>query len=185
MKIGSIQDYKFSVVDLETTGFSPAKHEIVEICVVQLYRGQVINVFETFVKPQKPVSFPLTRLHGIDNDMLMLAPEKEEVVPKVIDLLSNTVLVEHSKNGFDSRFLESFLKCKPWSYSMNTLELAKTCYPRLAKYDLPSLCRSLSIELTAKHTARGDAEATAQLFKMLIPKIQSIGFTPTLTSTSE
>ena len=185
MKISSIEDYKFSVVDLETTGFSPAKHEIVEICVVQLYKGQVINVFETFVKPQNPVKLSLTKLHRIDNDMLMVAPEKEDVIPKVIDLLSNTILVEHSTNDFDSRFLESFLKCKPWSYAVNTLKLAKTCYPRLAKYNLPSLCRSLSIELTSQHTARGDAEATAELFKMLIPKIQSIGFTPTLTSMSE
>ncbi len=37
MKISSIGDYKFSVVDLETTGFSSVKHEIVEICIVQCY----------------------------------------------------------------------------------------------------------------------------------------------------
>ncbi len=173
MKINSIGNYKFSVVDLETTGFSTVKHEIVEICIVQLYKGQVINVFETLVKPQNLVSISLTKLHGIDNDMLMVAPEKEEVIPKVIDLLSSNILVEHSTNNFDGRFLESFLKCKPWSYSINTLELAKKCYPGLARYNLPSLCRSLSIQLTAHHTARGDAEATAELLRILIPKIQS------------
>lgn len=173
MKISSIGDYKFAVVDLETTGLSSVKHEIVEICIVQLCKGQVINIFETLVKPQNLVSISLTKLHGIDNDMLMVAPEKEEVIPKVIDLLSSSILVEHSTNNFDARFLESFLKCKPWSYSINTLGLAKKCYPGLARYNLPSLCRSLSIELAAHHTARGDAEATAELLRILIPKIQS------------
>lgn len=154
---------KFAVVDIETTGLSPRRDEIVEICIIKILNGRVQNLYETLVKPTQDVSFLLTKIHGIDNDMLAIAPEKSEVTPIVKEKLSKVILVEHSRNDFDSKFLEVFLSSKPWHTTLNTLSLAKKLYPNLDSYSLYSLCKHKSISLKQHHTAKGDAIATAKL----------------------
>lgn len=159
-------DIKYAVVDLETTGFLPKRDEIIEICIITITNGEIQDIYETLIKPSKPVNLSLTKIHRIDNDMLSIAPEKEELIPIIKDKLLNTILVEHNRNNFDSSFLENFLSARPWITTLNTLSFAKQLYPNLKKYSLEFLCKYKTIPVyqDQQHTAKGDALSTAKLF---------------------
>lgn len=165
-----LSDITFSVVDLETTGLSYEKDEVLEISVVHVSDGVIKSVWDSLVKPKKRVRLELTEIHGIDNDMLMTAPSKPFVTAKVSALLESTYFVEHSQNNFDSTFLENFLSHKNWLGSINTLRLAKLINPGLKSYSLETLCKNERIELPKHHTAKDDAIATANLFIKLVEK---------------
>jgi len=165
-----LKDITFSVVDLETTGFSFEKDEILEICVVHINNGNINNVWDSLVRPKKRVRLELTEIHGIDNDMLMIAPSKPIIAAKVATLLKGTHFVEHNQNNFDSAFVENFLGHKNWAGSSNTLRLAKLINPGLKSYSLESLCKNEGIDLSKHHIAKDDALATAKLFIKLVNK---------------
>ena len=165
-----LSDITFSVVDLETTGLSYEKDEILEISIVHVNNGVIKNVWDSLVKPKKRVRLELTEIHGIDNDMLMTAPSKPFIVPKVSALLEDTYFVEHNQNNFDSTFLENFLCHKNWFGTINTLRFAKLIIPGLKSYSLETLCNNERIELPKHHIAKDDAIATANLFIKLVEK---------------
>lgn len=168
-----LNDITFSVVDLETTGLSYEKDEILEISIVHVNNGAIKNVWDSLVQPKKRVRLELTEIHGIDNDMLMMAPSKPFIVPKVSALLEGTYFVEHNLNNFDSSFLENFLCHRNWLGTINTLRFSKLVLPDLKNYSLEALCKKERIELPKHHTAKDDAIATANLFIKLIEKAVS------------
>lgn len=173
MKTEIFKDIIFSVVDLETSDLSFAKAEILEICILQIKNNKFINEYETLIRPSKKVKLSTIEIHGIDNDMLMTAPDKMFIMPKIIALLKNTILVEHNLNNFDSTMLELFLNICPWRKTLNTITLARMLMPGLKHYNLRNICKKLSIDIAEQHTARIDADATAKLLLKLFDKIQS------------
>jgi DNA polymerase-3 subunit epsilon/CBS domain-containing protein len=54
-------------------------------------------------------------------------------------------------------------------------QLARIALPGLAEHSLDRLCEHLAIEIRGRHTARGDAEATARLFLALLPLLRARG----------
>lgn len=167
------QEMEFSVVDLETTGLSPDNDEILEICIVQVKNGIIGEVWDSLVQPKKSVPLAVTKIHGINHDMLMVAPSKRSLVGDVEKRLNKKLLVEHSQNNFDSRFVENFLGHKSWLGEVSTLDMARILLPGLNQYNLKSVCESQSIELKHHHTAKDDACATAHLFIKLIEKAKT------------
>jgi len=158
----------FSVVDLETTGLSAEKDEIVEVCVVRVIGGKIKEHWDTLVQPNNPVRLKITRIHGITNDMLMTAPEKYEVLPMLRKKLIDTVLVEHNKGGFDNRFLTKFIGEKIWKHEVNTIKMAKILNPKLGSYNLKRLSQHYGVKFFKHHQALNDAMTTAKIFiKML------------------
>jgi len=53
----------FSVVDLETTGLSAEKDEIVEVCVVRVIGGKIKEHWDTLVQPNNPVRLKISALN--------------------------------------------------------------------------------------------------------------------------
>jgi DNA polymerase-3 subunit epsilon len=62
-----LHDVTFCVVDLETTGGSPAQSEITEVGAVTYRGGERIGVFHTLVDPRRPIPPSITHLTGIDD----------------------------------------------------------------------------------------------------------------------
>jgi len=75
----------FVIVDLETTGLSPVKNEIIEIGAIKVENGQVVDTMDIFVKPKTPVSYFITNLTGITNEMLKSGYDIEEGMKKFIE----------------------------------------------------------------------------------------------------
>src|SRR5918992_5400759 len=108
---------QFCVVDLETTGGSPATSEITEIGAIKVCCGEVQGTFHTLVDPGRPVPAFIRLLTGITDKMLVDAPPIEAVLPSFLEFSKDCVLVAHNAH-FDISFLNA--------------ALARNSYPNLA-----------------------------------------------------
>ena len=97
----------FVVFDTETTGLDPGCEYLTEIGAVLVRNGQVVEEFDTFVRPPKPITPKITELTGITNEMVADAPEEGEALRAFLDFSGGRVLVGHNGNGFENRVLRA------------------------------------------------------------------------------
>ena len=101
-----LSDVTFVVVDLETTGGTPADCAITEIGAVKVRGGEVLGEFQTLVDPGGPVPPFIQVLTGITTTMLIGAPPIEQVLPSFLEFSRGAVLVAHNA-PFDIGFLKA------------------------------------------------------------------------------
>ena len=77
---------EFCVFDTETTGLDPGVEYLTEIGAVIVRNGEVVEEFDTFVKPGKPITSKITELTGITNEMVADAPGEAEALKAFLDL---------------------------------------------------------------------------------------------------
>ncbi|WP_026966037.1 exonuclease domain-containing protein [Algoriphagus terrigena] len=169
---------EFAIVDIETTGGSPAGGGITEIAVVVHDGEEIVREFQTLINPGQSIPSYITGLTGIDNSMVRDAPTFDEIAEELWDLLEGRVFVAHSVN-FDYGFIrEAFLKLgrefKP--PKLCTVRLSRKAYPGLTSYSLGRICENQKIPILARHRAMGDAKATAILFDRIIKDSSEIVF---------
>ena len=166
----------FVVFDIETTGFSNTNDKITEIGAVKIENFEVVDRFSQLINPQKDISYKIQELTGITNDMVRNEPTIEEVLPKFIEFVGDSVLVAHNAD-FDMSFIKE--KCRQQNIefkntSVDTLTLARILLPELKRHRLNVVAMALGIPLLNHHRAVDDANATALIFikflDMLIKK---------------
>ncbi len=101
-----LHDTTFCVVDLETTGGSPAKgSRITEFGAVKVHGGEILGEFQTLVNPDQLIPAFITVLTGITDQMVVEAPRIAEVLPSFLEFAHGSVLVAHNA-PFDVGFLK-------------------------------------------------------------------------------
>jgi hypothetical protein len=65
----------FTVLDLETTGLSPARDRITEIGAVKVRGGDVLGEFHCLVSPGQPIPPAVATLTGITDAVVALRPD--------------------------------------------------------------------------------------------------------------
>jgi DNA polymerase III subunit alpha, Gram-positive type len=166
-----LQDAEYVVFDVETTGLSAMYDTIIELAAVKMRNGEIIDKFESFANPHRPLSETITQLTSITDDMLKDAPEIDEVLEKFYRWMGDAILVAHNAT-FDIGFLNAGLKKigieNVTNGIVDTLELARFLFPDLKNHRLNTLCKHLNIELVQHHRAIYDTEATGYLMWKLI-----------------
>lgn len=162
------QDFsgEFIVFDVETTGLNPQKERLTEIGAVLLKDGEIIDRFQTFVNPNRPIPPKISKLTGIFDDMVSNAPEEEEALNAFLTFSNGRVLVAHNA-GFDISFLQATAqRCQiPFSSTyIDTLPIARTLYPQLKNHKLDTVTKHLQLEDFNHHRAIDDATILAKMF---------------------
>lgn len=162
-----LRDEEWAVVDVETTGGSPAHGDrIIEIAVVRVAGGRITDRYTTLVNPGRPIPRIVSSLTGISNDEVSRAPRFEAVAQTLTSAVGGRVFVGHNAN-FDWRFLCAELeRCSGRTLNgrrLCTLRLAKRIVPNLQSRALGALADHFGIEMETHHRALDDAEATARL----------------------
>ncbi len=165
----------FAVIDVETTGFSPAKHDrVIEIAIIRVDgKGRTIDEYSTLVNPKRDVG--PTHVHGISASDLVQAPEFIDIAGDVLERLSGAVLTAHNAR-FDLAFINSEF-CRvgiqlPETASLCTLQLVTRTEHWLPSRRLDELCRFFGIELRGAHSALEDARATKSLLFTCIKRLR-------------
>jgi DNA polymerase-3 subunit epsilon len=159
----------YVVVDVETTGGKQPQHRITEIGAVKMIDGEIVDKWSSLINPQRHISKFITQLTGISNDMVKDAPLFSEVADSLSGFMQNCVFVAHNVN-FDYGFFKQEFQRLERNFSMPklcTVREMRKHYPGLKSYSLGNLCETYGITLENHHRALCDAEAAAELLKMV------------------
>ncbi len=175
----SLRDLRFVVVDVETTGTSPdGGDRITEIAAVAVEGGEVREVFDTLVNPERAIPPFITSLTSITWEMVRNAPRFREVAPRVAECFEGRLFVAHNA-AFDWRFVSAEMERATGRLLVGerlcTVRLARVLLPQLRRRSLDALTNYLGIEVTARHRAAGDAVATAHVLLHLLREAESRG----------
>lgn len=166
-----LSDDTYVVFDVETTGLSAVYNTIIELAAVKMKNGEIVDRFESFANPHEKLTNTIIELTGITDDMLVGAPEIDEVLAKFKEWIGDDILVAHNAS-FDMGFINAGLRkiglLDASNPVIDTLELARFLYPELKNHRLNTLCKKFDIELVSHHRAIYDAEATGYLLWKLV-----------------
>ncbi len=159
----------YAIVDIETTGGGGAAR-ITEIAVFRHDGMQVVDYFHSLINPETYIPPFITKLTGIDNEMVQDSPTFYDVQDSVRRLTSDAWFVAHNAR-FDYGFIKREFGAIDEYFQRDllcTVQLSRKIFPGLKSYSLGNLCTSLEILIENRHRAQGDAAATVKLFEMLI-----------------
>lgn len=187
-----LSEVRFVVFDSETTGLDLSSNHLLSIAGVAMLGSdvQLGDTFGVMVSQSHVGGADAAVIHGlISNDLSDGLPE-DEAASRFLAFAGDAVLVAHHA-AFDMRMLEKaisgFRGAKVWSPSVDTAQLAMRVEvgamtsnaPRGAEerkaYQLDNLVARYGIEVSDRHTASGDALATALLFQRLLKKAERRG----------
>lgn len=111
----------------------------------------------------------ITDLTGITNDLLLSAPNAEDILPKLKDFIGDNILIGHNI-GFDVNFLyDSFqeLGINLTNDHVNTMRISKKLFPELEHHRLRDIVDHLKIQTDNFHRAESDALTTIKCFESM------------------
>ncbi len=174
-----LHEVSFCILDLETTGATPASCEITEVGAVKYIGGEPAGTFDTLVNPGAAIPPTITVLTGITQAMVIDAPRIEEVLPSLLEFIGTSVIVGHNVR-FDMSFLNAAAERLGYGKLPNptsdTLGLARRLLPgEVRRLNLQTLAAHFRSPITPNHRALADAQATAHVFWGLLERAGSIG----------
>jgi len=177
----ALRDLTYVVFDTETTGLDPDKDDVVQIGAVRIVKGRWVEgeVFDTLVNPGRPLPVASTRVHGISDAMVAGAPSMAEAGRRFRQFAEGAVLVAHNA-PFDMAFLRRDADAVGASLDspvLDTVLLSATLYGAEATHTLDAIADRLEVDIpdSLRHTALGDAEATAAVFLKMLPMLEARG----------
>lgn len=174
-----LRHQSYVVVDVETTGARPyAGDRITEIAAVVVKNGEIAELFETLVNPQRTIPAFITRLTNISWEMVKDAPVFADIAPDLVGVLEGNVFVAHNA-AFDWRFVSAELSRTAGRQLMGrklcTVKLARKLLPQLPRRSLDHVARYYGVDITSRHRAAGDALATAHCLLRMIDDLADRG----------
>jgi len=173
-----MRKHNFAFLDIETTGLSLIKHEIIEIgCVVTTPELEMIEEFELKIKPERiedadPVSLKISHYNKEDWEGAYVLEKAMKIFSKKV---KDCIMVGQNV-AFDSGFLEyAFGKIGVANsmhyHKLDTVSIAFAKLhrePDVEHFSLRELCLRFGIKNDKAHTALSDARATFELYKKLM-----------------
>jgi DNA polymerase III epsilon subunit family exonuclease len=171
-----LKDLDFVVVDVEATGAKTPPNRLIELGAYRIRDGRIVDKFHSLVNPEIPIPRFVASLTGISNDMVKDAPVFADVAPRWLDFVSDSVLIAHNA-PFDTSFLNHEIsRVYPGHRMVNphlcTVRLSRRALPDLSNHRLDTIAEHFSIPIASRHRAGSDALATAEIFILLLTKLE-------------
>lgn len=181
----SLYDCRFVVFDTETTGLDIRQDKVISVGAIALENLEicVMDSLELFIERDRTGDKNSVVIHQILAKETRGGYQEIQALEMFLDFIRNSVLVAHYAN-FDIQMISAILK-KHFGFPLlnryiDTIELArridvgKMAYAyemaRPQDYSLDGLCKRYQIPINGRHTAAGDAMATARLLQVLLFK---------------
>lgn len=171
----------FIPFDTETTGLSVKDDSILQIGALRVLNGRIVagEEIDTYVDPGVPIPPASTKIHHITDDDVKDAPDIATAGRALHHFCRDAVLVAHNA-PFDIGLLRRFQAEMgvEWSHPVvDTVLLSAVVFGTTEDHTLDALCERLSVEIdpSERHTALGDARATAEVLVKLLPLLKGKG----------
>lgn len=177
-----LHELAYTVFDTETTGLNPSEgDEIISIGAIRIVNGRLLpnETYQQLIDPRRSLHADSIRVHGITPDLLTGKPVIDVVLPAFHRFCADTVLVGHNA-AFDMRFLELKAASSGVRFTapvLDTLLLSAVLHGNRLEHQLEAIAARLGVSTVNRHTALGDAIATANVFLKLIELLAAQGIT--------
>ncbi|MBO5143299.1 MAG: PolC-type DNA polymerase III, partial [Clostridia bacterium] len=174
-----LKDETYCVLDIETTGISKLTEKITEFGIMKVKNGEIIDTFECFVNPEKPIPEKVVEVTHITDEMVKDAETIDVVLPKVIEFVGDSTIVAHNAS-FDIGFIKENARKLGLKFDntyIDTLALAKELFPDYKKYKLGIIAENLNIKVDVAHRALADVETLVKVFNVMLNMLDEKGIT--------
>ena len=157
---------KMVILDCETTGGRAKYHRIIEIGLVVIENGRLIETWQSFINPETIIPTFIQKLTGIKPNMLNNAPIFSEIADILHEKLENRTLVAHNAR-FDYSFLKSEFSRIGINYSTKPLcsvKLSRNLYPQFKRHGLSEIIKRFKLNIENRHRALDDAQMVFDFF---------------------
>ena len=176
MICGYVPDYV--LFDLETTGTSCIYDEVIEISAVKVRSGKVVEEFSQLVNPKRPIPYAASMVNHISDEMVANEPDFGQVLPEFLTFAGDDILVGHNIQTFDMKFLyrdcERLFQQKLTNDYVDTLRVAKLCFPEWRHRRLSDLAEHYGISTRGAHRALTDCKMNQQVFEYLAKELEKM-----------
>ncbi|MDJ0820826.1 MAG: 3'-5' exonuclease [Paracoccaceae bacterium] len=176
-----LMDLCFAVFDTETTGLLPHKDEIVQIGALRVLNGRIVpgEEIDLLVNPGRPIPPASTKVHGVSDAMVAGQPDITHAGRVFHDFARDAVIVAHNA-PFDMAFLHRYADRigVAWDHPiLDTVLLSAVLFGASETHTLDALSERLDVTIPdhLRHTALGDARATAEVLVRILPMLHAQG----------
>ncbi|HAL86526.1 MAG TPA: 3'-5' exonuclease [Deferribacteraceae bacterium] len=167
-----IEDAVFSVVDTETTGLDLSKARVINIAAVKVQNFKIIDFYNTFINPEMIIPPESIKWHNITDEMVKDKPKVEEILPDFMKFVGTSVIVGHHIN-FDIKMINKELNgcfgCQLHNQWLDTMLIySRAIIKKEDHLTLDHLFDVYNVKCNGRHTALGDALATAEVFTKMV-----------------
>ena len=157
---------KMVLLDLETTGGKATHHRVIEIGLLIIEQGEVIERWQSFIDPETTLPPFIQKLTGIAPSMLRGAPLFAEIAEQLLSYLDGRTLVAHNAR-FDYGFLKNEFQRAGISYNAKPLcsvKFSRSLYPQFKRHGLDQIIKRFQLPIENRHRAMDDAEMIQRFF---------------------
>lgn len=184
-----LEQCRFVVLDLETTGLDLERGRIIAAGALRMAGGriQLGDCFHELVNPATEIPDEAIKVHGITPDRVRRARHGALVLEDFLLWLGGDIVVAHYAR-FDLNFLDKLMRQR-YGFTLQNLVLdtVRMCRDLVLPDDpygirsrdkpcrLDNLARRFGIDQSERHSALGDALATALIFQRMLGKLEEAG----------
>ncbi len=157
-------------IDLEMTGLSVRKREIIEFAAIKVRNGKIIDTMTALVKPKIAPEEKIMELTGITNEILKNEKGIEDKLPIFLNFIGEDILLGHNIL-FDYSFLKKAsidMDLEFEKKGIDTFNICKYLMPDNENKSLKNACEYYDIEVDKSHRAYADAYNTHLLYQKLL-----------------
>jgi DNA polymerase III subunit epsilon len=162
-------DGELACVDLETTGGNPLYHRVIEVGIVLMRGGEVVEEWSSLVNPGMRIPGNIAAFTGISDDMVAAAPPFAELRDEILCRLEGRLFVAHNAR-FDYGFLRNEFRRLDVRFRapvLCTVKLSRRVDAAERGHGLDAVMARHGITCTARHRALGDARVLAEFLAIL------------------
>ncbi|MDH3688474.1 MAG: 3'-5' exonuclease [Gammaproteobacteria bacterium] len=167
-----IERVRFVVLDTETTGLHAySGDQVVSVALIELKGLEITGrEYSILVNPGRSIPPGATAIHGLTDKDVEASPALETVIADIVGFIGDAIIVGHHIK-FDVRFLNKTLRksalCALRNPCIDTMLLYLSLTGRYGRHTLEDVAQFCGVTIKNRHTAYGDASATARVFREL------------------
>lgn len=158
---------EYIVLDTETTGLIPLENEVIQLSMLKIKNGNVIDIFNNFYKPHNSIPERVSQINGITDETVADKPFIDECLNDISSFIGNLPIVGHNV-GFDVEFLDKYFMQKENKKLLNewadTMKIAKNLFDA-RYYNLNFLSKKFNKNYFPSHNSLDDCYATFELYE--------------------
>ncbi len=171
----TVFDTEFCVVDTETTGLDINTAKIINLAAVKIKNFKIVDYYNVFINPGKNIDPESVKWHGITDDMVKGKPFVVEVLPEFLKFIRKSVIVGHhikfDMDMISKELMETFGCALKQKYLDTMFIYTRGIAKKNDHVGLDFLLDLYKVKCNGRHTALGDAMATAEVFNKMVMQI--------------